>query len=118
YEAPLVMRLTARLAALQPAEHDARLNRGLFDLAQQVVDRFVARRRDADALAACEQVDDQARTGVGLAGAGRPLDEEVAALDPLDEPLRLFERRDLDAFAAEGRLPVQHRLERGVAPGP
>jgi hypothetical protein len=46
-------------------------------LAEQIVDRLVARRRDAHALAALEQVDDQPPRRPRLPGARRTLDEEV-----------------------------------------
>src|SRR5207248_233796 len=83
-ESPVV-----RAALLQPDEVDALVERYLLDLAQEVVDRLVALRRHRYALAAVDQVDDQARARPRLAGAGRPLDEQVAALDALDERFHL-----------------------------
>ena len=63
-------------------------------------------RGDADAPAELHQVDDQPRAGVGLPGAGRPLDHEVAAVEPGDELLRRLEvvlrERGRERLAARG----------------
>src|SRR5206468_3249984 len=85
---------------LQPAELEALRARDLLDLLEQVVDRLVAVRGDADPLARSHQVDEQARSGPGLAGAGRPLDEEIALVEAEGDRLRVFE---LDRFALKGR---------------
>ena len=86
---------------LQPAELDACLGSDFFDLAEQVVDRLVARRGDADPLA----------TRAGARSAARPstscptraaLHEEVAALDLVHEPLHLFERLALHPAPPSG----------------
>src|SRR3954463_11726637 len=65
---------------------------------QQVVDRLVAGGRHGDALAAADQRRDQPRASVGLAGAGRSLDEQIA----------LVERRRQLLLT-----PDIHRLDRG-----
>ena len=79
------------------------------------MDRLVARRGDADPLAAREQVHDQPRAGPRLARPGRALHEEVAALDLVHEPLHLFERLALHPGAAERRLAPQQPLKVRVA---
>jgi hypothetical protein len=105
------LRVTARLL-LEPAE--AGWRDGL-DLTQQVVDRLVARRGDAHALAGREQAGNEARSRPRLARAGRPLHEQVAALDLARQSLHLVERLALDAGAAERRLAPQQPLEVRVA---
>ena len=81
---------------------------------EQVVDRLVARRGDADALARAEQCDDQPRRRPRLAGAGRALDEEMAAVEREQEPLELVEVVRLKR-RRERRRP-EHRLESRIAP--
>ena len=56
----------------------ARLGRDAFSIVEQVVDRLVARRRDADAHPVAKQLGDELRRVVRLPRARRPLDEEVA----------------------------------------
>src|SRR3546814_14403333 len=65
-------------ALLDAATPQALGRRQIFDLAEQLVDRFVAVRGYADALSLGEKRDDRLRRGVGLAGAGRSLDQQVA----------------------------------------
>ena len=87
-------------ALLQPRERLAR--RGvLLDLGEQVVDRRVAAGGDADAVALLDQVQDQMGAGVGLARAGRALDEQVAVAQALRDPLRVLqvERARLQGLA-------------------
>ena len=57
------------------------LDQHLLDGLEQVVDGLVAVRRDGHALAIREQRRDHVRAGVRLARAGRPLDEQVAAVE-------------------------------------
>ena len=58
-----------------------RLARPSVDLVEQVVDRLVARGRDADAPAAADEIDHEPGARPRLAGAGRPLDEEIARVE-------------------------------------
>ena len=78
------------------------------------MDRLVARRRDADALPGREQAGDEPAARPRLPRAGRPLDEEVAAVEREQEPLQLVEVVRLDR-AGMRRAP-EHRLERRIAP--
>ena len=87
-------------ALLEADERDASVVRDLLDLGEQVVDRLVAGRRDADADPVAQQVDDHARAGVRLARAGRPLDEEHAVLergDVLGDAVAVERRAGRDA---------------------
>src|SRR3546814_19421849 len=68
-------------ALLDAATPQALGRRQIFDLAEQLVDRFVAVRGYADALSLGEKRDDRLRRGVGLAGAGRSLDQQVAPVE-------------------------------------
>ena len=63
---------------LETADRHTFLAGGLADLVGQVVDRLVARGRDADALGAADQIDDDPRARPRLAGARRALDEEIS----------------------------------------
>ena len=87
--------------------------RGL-DLVEQLVDRLVARRGDAHALAGGEQARDQPARHPGLAGAGRALDDEVPAVEPEHELGHLVEVGRLDV--ALERRAAEHRLDRRIAP--
>ena len=86
HERPLV-----GVALLQPAERDAFVLCGLLDLGDEVVDRLVARRGDADPPTDLIRSDDQPCAGVGLPRSGRPLDHEVPAGEAGDELLRGLE---------------------------
>ena len=86
---------------------------GLDDLVEQVVDRLVARRGDADRLAVRDQVRDQPPRRPRLARAGRALDHEVAAVERAHERLHLVEVGRLNG--AVERLAAEDRLERGIA---
>ena len=68
------------------------------------MDRLVARRGDADRLAARDQVGDQPARRPRLARAGRPLDHEVPAVERAHERLHLVE---------VGRLHRRGRTARG-----
>src|SRR5439155_2900598 len=77
-----VLRLgVAGAALLEAADRHAFLAGGLADLVEQVVDRLVARGRDADAPTAADEIDDDPRARPRLAGARRPLDEEIALVE-------------------------------------
>src|SRR3546814_13036783 len=73
--------LVVPAALLDAATPQALGRRQIFDLAEQLVDRFVAVRGYADALSLGEKRDDRLRRGVGLAGAGRSLDQQVAPVE-------------------------------------
>ena len=85
---------------------------------KEVVDRFVARTRDADALSAYEQIANHARTFGRLAAARRPLDEEVAAVEPLDDRrnragVGAFGLDDaVGRFAGDARIACGEQVER------
>ena len=81
---------------LQPAELEPELGSAGLDRVEQVVDRLVARRGDADGLPARDQVGDQPPRRPGLPGAGRPLDHEVPAVERAHERLHLVEVGRLD----------------------
>ena len=66
---------------LQAADPDTFLARRPADLVEQVMDRLVARGRDADAPAAADEIHDDPRARPRLAGARRPLDEEIALVE-------------------------------------
>ena len=66
---------------LAPDEREALLARLALDLGEQLVDRLVAERRDADAPARAHERDRRLRALPRLARAGRALDEEVAAVE-------------------------------------
>ena len=106
-----------QVALLQPAELEALLARRLLDLGDEVVDRLVARRRDADATAEAHQAHDQPRAGVGLPRSGRALDHEVATAEARDELLRRFEvvlrERRRERLADEDRLGCKVRVAAG-----
>src|SRR3546814_11146532 len=72
---------TTLFRSLDAATPQALGRRQIFDLAEQLVDRFVAVRGYADALSLGEKRDDRLRRGVGLAGAGRSLDQQVAPVE-------------------------------------
>jgi hypothetical protein len=71
------------------------------------VDRLVAWRADPDALALAEEVEDQPRTSPGLAGARRPLDEQMRVAQPRDEPLKLVEIVRVHGVAPEWPIAAQ-----------
>ena len=88
-----------------------------LDLLEELVDRLVAERRHADALALLHQLDRAARARVRLPRAGRPLDEDVVLRRP---PLEdLDERRDTRSGSFANRstasrcTPVSERLAAG-----
>ena len=105
---PVVRLRVACARLLAPVEGDPELARGLDDRVEQVVDRLVARRGDAHGLAVREQVRDQPPGRPRLARAGRPLDDEVTAVEREDELLHLLELgrldRPVERLAAEDRL--------------
>ncbi len=110
-----VLRLgVAGARLLQPAVVEPELGGGVLDRVEQVVDRLVARRGDADALAVRHQVRDQPAGRPRLPRAGRPLDDEVALVEREHELLHLVEVGGLDGPVE--RLAAEDRLERGVAP--
>src|SRR5439155_17755245 len=88
-EPPLEAGALLVTALLPAAEAVARLDRGGLDLLEELVDRLVAERSDADALAAPHPLEREPRALVRLPRARRPLDEEVArrraAFEDLDE---------------------------------
>jgi hypothetical protein len=67
-------------ALLDAPELDLLFRRAPLHGREQVVDGLVAVRGDADPRASLEQRDNDLGAGVRLAGAGRPLDEQVAFL--------------------------------------
>ena len=86
-----------------------------LDLGEQLVDRLVALRGDADPLAAREQVRDEPRARPRLPRAGRALDEEVRALDVARRARSSPRAARLHARAAERRLAPQELSRCGVA---
>ena len=62
------------------------LERRVLDVLEELVDRLVAERGDADALARPHQRDRHPRAVPRLARAGRALDEEVAAVEATAPP--------------------------------
>lgn len=66
---------------------------GCLDFVQQVVDRLVAGRRHADALAAVQQVDDELRPGPRLARPGWALDEQARLVEAVEDPAKLVDVR-------------------------
>ncbi len=93
YRVPVAARL------LPPAELEPRLERRLLDVLEELVDRLVAQRRDADALPGLHQRDRHPRAVPRLPRAGRPLHEEVAAV----EAQRRVLERAVRASARGGR---------------
>ena len=61
------------------------LGRTIFDFMQQRMDRIVARARHGDPLTGTEQVANYLRADRALATAGRSLNEQVAAIERLDD---------------------------------
>ena len=55
------------------------------------MDHGVATRGYADAVALLDEVQDQVGAGEGLARAGRPLDEQVAVVQALRDPLGVLQ---------------------------
>jgi hypothetical protein len=76
--------VAARL--LHAPEIDPAFLRHLLQGDEQIVDRLVAVGGNGDALAAAKELGDDVRAGGGLAGAGRPLDEQGA---PVQAGVRL-----------------------------
>ncbi len=93
---------------LQPRERVALLDRRLLDVLEELVDRLVAERGHADALAGLHQRDRHPRAVPRLARAGRALDEQVAAV----EAERGLGERPVEARAR--RPPLENRRR---APG-
>src|SRR5262245_65552459 len=85
---------------LETSEAEPLLARGLDDLVEQVVDSLVARRRDADTLAATHQLHGDPRPRPGLARARRSLDEEVAAVERPGQLAQLAEVGRLDPWGS------------------
>ena len=95
-----------------------------LDLRQLVVDRGMAAGRNPHAMALADEMEDQVGARVGLARAGRTLDEQVAVLQTLSDPPGLVqvERSRLQRPAAwvRGRardLRAQDLTKRTVASG-
>src|SRR5437867_8721872 len=106
----LVERLVVAIGRLlEAAERQTLLARRLLDLREQVVNRLVAGRGDADAPAASHEVGDEARTRPGLAGPRRPLDEEVARVEGRRELTLLA---DIDRLHDPARRPAQQTRRR------
>ena len=93
--------------------------RASLDVGEQVLDRGVAGRGDADAAAGGERGDDHPRAAECLAGAGRSLhgqDGVVEAERRGDQRVDVLAER---AGAQRGRLAAQqgtHGAERGPSP--
>ena len=104
---------------LEAADRHTFLAGGLPDLVEQIVDCLVARGRDADAPATADEIDDDPRPRPRLAGARRPLDEEVALIERGGSLALLMKvgRLDRPAEAAgEPRpRPGEDVLERAVS---
>ena len=103
------------VAALDAAEVEAFLRSGALDLVDERADDLVALRDDPDPASLPDQVRDQSGAAVGLAGAGRALDDEVGALEPVEERALVVELEPLERLAAERRLAPQQPLEVRVA---
>jgi hypothetical protein len=102
--------LVLRVAVLLPAaEREGLLARGCLDLLEELIDRLVTERGDADALPAAHQLDRHARAGERLARAGRALHEEVAAV----ERGRHLDRRRVEPRARGA--PLEHVTQSRVA---
>src|SRR3989442_14203949 len=85
-----VLRLGAPGARLlETADPKTLLEGCSLDLVEQVVNRLVTRGRNADALATADEIDDEPRARPCLAGARRPLDEEVAVVERRGSPALL-----------------------------
>ena len=120
-ELALVLGLRIVGGLLEAPEAHAGLPRDLLDLGEQVVDGLVALGRDRRRVAIGQQVRDDARAGPCLAGAGRPLDEEVAGVQPEGERLHRFQVGRLDPRARSepadgGPLPGEDGPEGQVTP--
>ena len=94
-----VLRLgVAGAAFLEAADRHTFFASGPADFVEQVVDRLVARGRDADAPAAADEIHDDPRARPRLAGARRTLDRQDAFIERQGEPSRginrLFVRPD------------------------
>src|SRR5207244_4581438 len=99
-ELPVVLGLqVAGGCLLESLEAQAGRARDLLDLGEQVVDGLVALRGDADAPAVGEQVHDDPGPGPRLAGAGRPLEKQVARVEPEGQRLHRREVGGLDPRA-------------------
>ena len=125
---PRELRLGVPAARLLHAlELQPTLGRGALDLGEELVDRAVARRGDADTLPFRDEPRDQPSGRPGLPGAGRALDHEM----PWDGAARRGERlvaapdreQQLGELVDVGRLdvaaeavPAEDRLEHGVPP--
>ena len=92
---------------LGAAEREALLARLALDSAEQVVDRLVAERRDADALAGAHQRDRHLRALPGLPRARRPLHEEVAR--------RSSDERRVDGTSRSSRARARRRSSSAVS---
>ena len=101
------------LAFFSPRNVIAELRCALDDLLEQLVDRAVARRGDADPLAGVDEPRDQASRGVRLARARRALDHEVPAVEREQELGQLLHLVRL--HVAVERLAAEHRLDRRIA---
>ena len=101
------------LALLPPAELEALLGRGLLEVVQELVDRLVAERGDADPLPGLHERDRHARAVPRLPRAGRPLDEEVAAVE-LSAPPRPSVPSRLARGGRRSRISTQRRVPLAV----
>ena len=93
----------------------------MLDLLEQLVDRLVAARGNADPAAAVQQVQDEMGSGVRLARARRALDEQVAAVESFGDPccrleieLAGLQRLALAAGGRTGKLSAQDLAQRLV----
>ena len=120
-ELAVVLGLGIAGGLLEPLEAHAGLPRHFLDLGEQVVDGLVALGRDADTSPAGQQVHDDAGARPRLAGAGRPLDEEVARVQPERERLHRVQVGGLDRRARSepadaGPFPREDGPEGLIAP--
>ena len=110
-------RLVLVAALLEPVERSrSRRARRDSTSCEQVVDRLVARRGDADALAGGDERHDQARAGPRLARTGRALDEQIAGVERSDERLlrgeiERLKRRAGGASAQARQIAREERLD-------
>ena len=116
--------LVVPVRLLEASDRDARFLRCRLDAVQQIDDGLVRQGRHAHPLAAPDRVHDHPAGGPGLAGAGRPLDEQVAAVEVaaggqgglqrrLARPLHRCSRRPA---TQPGRVAPQQRFQGREAP--
>ena len=71
----------ARAVLVEPAKALAALRHALFDLLQQVVNRFMARAGHRDPFPSCQKVANNVRSDRALPASRRSLNERVAAVE-------------------------------------